>query len=1130
MKKTLLSFMTLVFFVCSFLAKAQNPLPVCKIKAKFDFKTERCTVKFADFSAAASGTTITTWHWDFGDATTSTLQNPVHAYTTAGTYTVCLTITGVNNTTGLKCKDQVCLPVTVQGCGEILPCKLTAKFDFKTDGCKAAFMDYSATAAGTTIVGWYWEFGDGATSSLQNPSHAYTASETYTVCLTIVGINAAGLKCKDKICQKINIKNCGQAEPCKLAAKFDFKIDKCNIYFTDLSATGIGTTITNWYWDFGDGNTSNLQNPTHTYAAAGTYPVCLIIVGSNEKGEQCKDKFCTKLTVEGCGPVLPCGVKPLFDFKVDKCTVYFTDNSGTNPGTTITNWAWDFGDGTASALQHPTHTYATNGTYTVCLTTYAVNTAGEKCKNTYCFPVKIEGCGQTDPCGVKPLFDFKIDKCNVYFVDNSGTNTGTVITSWYWNFGDGNTSTLQHPTHTYAANGTYTVCLTAYAVNAAGVECKNTYCFPVKIEGCEQGDPCGVKPLFEIKIDKCTVNFVDNSGTNTGTVITSWYWDFGDGNTSTLQNPIHTYAANGTYTVCLTAYAVNAAGVECKNTYCKQVIIEGCASLPCKVGPKFSYKIYKCDVYFSGLSSNGAGTITTNWYWDFGDGNTSTLQSPTHAYAAAGTYEVCLTVVGTTATGEQCKDTYCEKLDVRECTPSECLIYPKFDFKIEKCTVYFTDYSSVGSGSGAVITNWYWDFGDGNTSNLQNPSHVYAANGVYKVCLIIVGVNAAGQECKDQLCLEIKIDGCGDQLPCIVGAKFDYKVEKCSVYFTDYSGTSTGTVITNWYWDFGDGNTSNLQNPSHMYAANGVYKVCLTIVGVNAAGQECKDQVCLEIKIDGCGDKLPCNVGAKFDYKVEKCSVYFTDYSGVSTGTVITNWYWDFGDGNTSTLQNPSHVYAANGVYKVCLTIVGVNAAGQECKDQLCLEIKIDGCGDQLPCIVGAKFDYKVEKCSVYFTDYSGTSTGTVITNWYWTFGDGSTSTLQNPVHVYTASGSYEVCLIVYGKNAAGLECKEEVCKKVLIDCCKEGIVNSKTSISAVEVYPNPAQGIVNIQFKLEAPEQVNITITDIQGRILSVIQDGNMTAGFHKLNWNADVRSGLYFIMIKTNAGIEQKQLVIQE
>ncbi|HRG52758.1 MAG TPA: PKD domain-containing protein [Bacteroidia bacterium] len=840
----------------------------------------------------------------------------------------------------------VCLTFSFTAKAQTPPCSLKAKFEYKTDKCTVYFKDFSTADTGTTITNWHWSFGDGTNSNVQNPTYTYSAAGTYTVCLTVVGKNAKGEECKNQFCAKVTVEGCGQSDSCKLKADLSYKIYKCEAMFAGFGTTGPGTTITNWFWSFGDGGTSTLQNPNHTYTTAGTYTVCLTIVGKNAKGEECKDKMCREITAIDCGQTEPCKIAPRFEFKVEKCTVQFFDVSAVGTGTTITNWYWDMGDGSTSTVQNPSHTYATAGTYAVCLTIVGKNAKGEECKDQFCTKVTVDGCGQ-DPCGVKPLFQFKIDKCTVYFADQTGTNTGTTITAWAWTFGDGTSSNVQNPTHTYATAGTYKVCLTVYGKNAAGAECKNTYCKEVTVEGCGQ-EPCGVKPLFEAKIDKCTAYFIDQTGTNPGTTITSWLWSFNDGTNSTVQNPTHTYATAGTYNVCLTVYAKNAAGVECKNTYCRKITVDGCGQTDsCKLKAIISYKIGKCDVMFSGFATTGSGTTVTNWLWSFGDGTTSTLQNPTHIYATAGTYTACLTVVGK-----------------------------------------------------------------------------------------------------------------------------------------------------------------------------------------NAKGEECKDKVCQEVRVIDCGQTEPCKVAGKFDYKVDGCKVYFTDYSATAPGTVITYWEWIFGDGNTTTgVQNPSHVYAAPGNYVVCLIIVGTNKiTGEQCKDKVCLDIVVKDC-DPKQCAVYPKFDYKAERCKVNFIDYSATGTGTTITNWLWSFGDGSTSTLQNPSHVYAAPGTYEVCLIVVGKNAAGVECKDRICLKVIVGPCDKKIApNELATISAFEIFPNPAQRIVNISFKNSVASQVNVSISDIQGRVLDVIQEGEMATGNHNLIWNVSVGNGLYLITIRTDAGIEQRKLLIQE
>jgi PKD repeat protein len=377
-------------------------------------------------------------------------------------------------------------------------------------------------------------------------------------------------------------------------------------------------------------------------------------------------------------------ITPVADFSSSSNgnTVTFTENSTNSP----TSWMWNFGDGNTSTQQNPTHTYAANGTYTVCLT--ASNSAGS---NTTCSTITVSNAST-------PVADFSSTSNGgtVMFTDNS-TNSPT---SWMWDFGDGNTSTQQNPTHTYAANGTYTVCLTAS--NSAG---SNTTCSKITISNASN-------PVadFSSTSNGGTVMFTDNS-TNSPT---SWLWDFGDGNTSTQQNPTHTYAATGTYTVCLTA--TNSAG---SNTTCSMVTVT-ITNIP---GAAFSFTGETTGtVDFTDNSTN----LPTSWLWDFGDGNTNTMQNPQHIYASFGTYNVCLTATNSAGSNTVCQDVAVTVAPVAA-----------FTFVTQSAgLVDFTDASNNNP------TDWAWDFGDGNTSIDQNPQHTYSASGMYTVCLTVT--NSAG--------------------------------------------------------------------------------------------------------------------------------------------------------------------------------------------------------------------------------------------------------------------------------------------------------------------------------------------------------------------------------------------------
>lgn len=223
------------------------------------------------------------------------------------------------------------------------------------------------------------------------------------------------------------------------------------------------------------------------------------------------------------------------------------------------------------------------------------------------------------------LFSYDLtDEPLVAFTDLS-TNTPT---SWDWDFGDGSTSTDANPTHTYAANGTYYVCLTASNVVGSGSYCDfvtvDIYAAPATAFSYD-GDPL--------------VAFTDLSANDP----TSWAWTFGDGATSDLQNPTHTYAVNGTYEVCLTA--TNFMG---SNEACQSIVIEGNIVAPVA---DFTYSIAGELVTFTDLSTNDP----TFWGWNFNDGSSSTEQNPSHTFAVAGDYNVCLTAGNIAGTNEVCK-------------------------------------------------------------------------------------------------------------------------------------------------------------------------------------------------------------------------------------------------------------------------------------------------------------------------------------------------------------------------------------------------------------------------------------------------------------------------------------------
>ena len=208
------------------------------------------TVRFED----ASMGNIVSRHWDFGDGSTSTEQNPTHTYADYGIYNVTLTVTDANGNT-----DSITRTVNVAG--------IQVNFIFYRDGNVVNFIDKSKSSE--PIVSWLWDFGDGTTSTEQNPTHTYASPGKYKVTLTVT--DAAG-RTASWWCL-IDITEIGH----HLTADFNYTIVGKTVVFIDLSEGN----IISWHWDFGDGNTSIQQNPVHKYAKAGTYTVTLAITGPN---------------------------------------------------------------------------------------------------------------------------------------------------------------------------------------------------------------------------------------------------------------------------------------------------------------------------------------------------------------------------------------------------------------------------------------------------------------------------------------------------------------------------------------------------------------------------------------------------------------------------------------------------------------------------------------------------------------------------------------------------------------------------------------------------------------------------------------------------------------------------------
>ncbi len=692
----------------------RNGIKIGEILRDFQFNVVNCPpLAVASFNSlgACNGTSITfsntttpaanSYFWDFGDgstlADTSNLLNPNYNYPALGNYTAMLIINK-----GTPCVDTAILPVNVSF--------IQANFINDGPACKGVpvnFTDTSNVDPSTTIVGWDWNFGDGNTSTLENPVHPFNAGGNYNVSLVVT--SAAG--CKDTIFFPVGI----QGLPIANAGND-------TISCTNNPTIGLGGTILNaggGIWNgsgaFNPGNST--LNATYTPSAAAIangVDTLLLISTSNAlcpaDTDQVIISFYAGPTVNSGSDIFVCRdtayVPVCATVTVASGGAWQTTGTGVfaNPNLLCTNYTPSTADRNAgSVIVYLTSTgngncLASQDSVTIIFTPtpiVAITSNDRSCQSN---PLLL-GVGTTTGSGIW-----------------TSSGTGTFVPN------DTTLNAVYFPSAADDAAGLITLVFSS--TNNGG--CRTTY---DTIDVTLIPSPTAVY-TSTLACPFVPIVFTESSTASVGSV-TGWNWNFGDGSPiSTAQNPTHPYSTGGPYTVTLAVVSTN-----------------GCVDTLTQV----------INVYYqpnAGFNANGIcvsdGTIFTDtssvinstiasWNWNFGDTNSSATQNPSHNYATSGNYSVTLTV----QSAQGCADTIAQTIGV--------LAGPTANFNVDdeiadvNQVVNFTDLSTNGA------TSWFWDFGDSSsdsTSTLQNPSHVYNAGGFYDVCLIATDTNG----CTDTIC------------------------------------------------------------------------------------------------------------------------------------------------------------------------------------------------------------------------------------------------------------------------------------------------------------------------------------------------------------------------------------------
>ena len=322
----------------------------------------------------------------------------------------------------------------------------------------------------------------------------------------------------------------------------------------------------------------------------------------------------------------------------------------------------------------------------------------------------------------------------------------------------------------------------------------------------------------------------------------------------------------------------------------------------------------------------------------------------------------------------------------------------------------------------------------------------------------------------------------------------------CEVCFDPNIFLSPGTSLVSVTWNFGNGATSNLEEPCHTFGAPGTYNVTLTLNAINGT-QACSCTHNIEVIVDQC---CPCDIEPDFTYCVEDCEVCFFPTAGDDTCEV--RYTWLFGDGSTSTDPEPCHVFPIDGQYEVCL-VVTPDPGGEDCNDTICKTVCVVGCEtDTCECQVSNFMIFaNPSGCSVGFTATLSVSANCFNETITWDFGDGTIATLPifaPPTHVYSGPGPWTVCASVTGEGTQTGCIDEDIadCLTFTLDCIVQVAERQSgpdadpdpthrqknTGINQdLRLFPNPTGDLLNIEYPWAENEKVKIEVINSSGKIM---------------------------------------------
>ncbi len=882
------------------------------------------------------------YNWSFGDFLSDVTATPTHTYSFPGFYNVTLFATnskGCSNSLTRSSYIHVFTPAAIG---------FTAT---RTSFCKAPAADlFTNTTTGRAPLSYAWSFGDGAGSAVISPAHTYSLAGSYDVKLRV----SDGKGCIDSLVSPAYI-NVGS-----IHAAFIPVSSTCP--GTVVTFTNTSTAYTTATWSFGDGGTStSLGDGVHTYTAGGTYNVRLIVFDGS-----CYDTVTHPITVNPL-PATTFTITP-----VHPCPPPVTLTFGTTVAVGSTVF-WDFGDGATGTGASTTHNFTDPGFDSIKMVVTSVN----GCIDTI---VKVDTLYNLFVSPTASAFNGCAPLTTSFTTFNYAVVGGIFFSYPYatssvsWNFADGSAlSSSLTPTHVYTAAGVYDPICTVHTVNGCVA---SSFAGSPEISVGSRQHPSFIDSPRHICADRSI--YFRNTSTDTS-LIDNYSWDFGDGGIAEIPNPVHLYTLPGVHTVALT------------------VGYNGCNSLPYTITDSVDSPlsvmnyIYSCTAprttvsFFDHSLGDESGHL-----WSFGDGTTSTANNPVHTYPSSSTYPIILSTYNSRS---GCRDTAYSHVYLANPT----MLFNAYDTTLCRdqvdtiiSTVVRADtaagFDVYGDLIGARRYRWYIDrVADSATPQFVKSFHI---KGLHSLSLVITDNHG----CQDTLTKNNYL------LVAKPVDSFSYApASGCgplSVHFLDRSTDLSGVSVTSYAWTFGDGSAgvTGTTFPVWLYTAQGTY----------TAREIVTDNL-------GCMDTFQ----TPTPIAVYKPSAFFNTSSMVVCGgtsihfanasTGVATSLWIFGDGSTSTVYSPDHVFSVVGSYTVKLVVHDSHSCASDTFAVGPITV------NPYPTAAFYMTD-SFAVCAPLNVHFVNTSTGS--SSYTWTLGDGTSSSLTTPTDVYLTPGYYTVKLV----------------------------------------------------------------------------------------------------------------------